>query len=102
MSTPGQRRSHRQEREGAKEFGGSLTPGSGNGWVRKNDMVFGGYSVEYKTTAAKSYRLVLDELRTTERNALLDGREMALIIDIQGRGYVVLTKDHFRELTDRQ
>lgn len=100
MTTPGQRRSRKQERDGARAFGGTVTPGSGNGWVRKNDVVTPRHSIEYKTTASRSYRLVLDELKTAERNALLDGREMAFVVDIAGREFAVVTIDHFQEMSE--
>jgi hypothetical protein len=102
VSTPGQRRSRKQERNGAKEFGGKLTPGSGNGWVTKNDMTTRYHSFEYKTTHSRSYSLRLDVLQTVERNALLDGREPVLLIDLAGHEYAVITKDHFRELTGQE
>lgn len=98
MSTPGQRRSRKQERNGAREFGSTLTPGSGNGWVRKNDAMNRYHSFEYKTTASRSFTLRRDVLETVERQALLDGREPVVIVDIAGREYAVITKDHFREL----
>lgn len=100
MTTPGQRRSRRQERDGARALGGAATPGSGNGWVRKNDVTTVKHSIEYKTTAKGSYRLTLEDLKTAERNALLDGRDMVFVVDIAGREFAVVTVDHFLEMSD--
>ena len=100
MTTPGQRRSRRQERDRARELGGAVTPGSGNGWVRKNDVLTPRHSIECKTTAASSYRLTAADLKIAQRNALLAGREMAFLIDIAGSEYAVVTIDHFRELAE--
>jgi hypothetical protein len=98
MTTPDQRRSRRQERDGAREFGGRVTPGSGNGWVAKNDVITPKYSIEYKTTTSESFILRLAALRTAERHALLDGREMIFMVDLAGREYAVVTKDFMMEL----
>lgn len=98
MTTPGQRRSRAQERDGAREFGGARTPGSGSGWLRKNDVLTPGLSIEYKTTAKASYTLRLEDLRTAERNANADFRDMVFIVSIQGHEYALVTKDHLLEL----
>lgn len=95
-----QRRSRRQERDTAAEFGGRRNPGSGNTPLHGNDVRTDLLSIECKTTTAKGYRLTLDELQAAERHALLDGREMAFIIDIKGHEYAVVTKDFLLELLD--
>lgn len=100
MTTPGQRRSRKQERAGAAQFGGRVNPGSGNGWVHKNDVRTASHSIEYKTTANASFTLKLTDLKTAEHHAAAASSEMAFIIDIQGREYAVITKDHFLELLD--
>jgi hypothetical protein len=93
-----QRRSRRQERRTAEETGGRTTPGSGNTFVRGNDVFTRRWSIECKTTAAKGYRLTLDSLQAAERNALLDGREMVFQIEIQGHRYAVVNWDYLIEL----
>jgi hypothetical protein len=93
-----QRRSRRQERRTAAETGGKTTPGSGNTFVRGNDVVTGGWSIECKTTVAKGYRITLDALLAAERNALMDSREMVFQIEIQGRRYGLVTWDYLIEL----
>lgn len=93
-----QRRSRAQERRTAQETGGRTTPGSGNTFVRGNDVVTHRWSIECKTTVAKGYRLTLDALQGAERHALLDGREMVFQIEIQGHRYGLVNWDYLIEL----
>lgn len=86
----GLRRSQRQERTWAEEIDGRTTPGSGNTWARKNDVRSERWSLELKTTAKKQYSLKADDLRTAERNALMDGREFAFGIEMAGSTWVVM------------
>ena len=79
----------RQERATAKREGGTVNPGSGNGWKRKNDVRTPEESIECKTTTKKSYTLKLDELLLAERNALLDGRRMRFELEMGGRIWVI-------------
>jgi len=95
---PHLRRSRRQEARGATEFGGVRNTGSGNLYTHGNDVRTEKLSIEYKTTLADHYRLTLDELRTAERHAVMDGREMAFIVELRSFEYAVLTKDFFIEL----
>lgn len=96
--TEHQRRALRQERRTAAETEGRTTPGSGNTFVRGNDVITRDWSIECKTTAAKGYRLTLDALLAAERHALLDGREMVFQIEIQGRRYGLVNWDYLIEL----
>ncbi|WP_019629611.1 hypothetical protein [Actinomadura atramentaria] len=100
MKTPQQKASLRQEKAGAALHGGRRTPGSGNGWAVKNDVRTAKWSIEYKTTAKKSYTLKLDELLLAERHALLDGREMAFGIQMGHRSWVVLDENTFHQFTN--
>jgi hypothetical protein len=91
--------SRKQERRGADRMGGRVTPGSGNGWVTKNDVKTDDLSVEYKHTDAKSYFLKHADLKKAERNALLDsGREFAFIVGFSGEEYVVISRGYFESL----
>ncbi|MBD0734093.1 hypothetical protein [Streptomyces sp. CBMA29] len=82
----------------AADLGGRVTPGSGNQWHTKNDVIAPGWSVECKTTGAKSFSLKADDLRTAERNALIDGREVLFVVDMQGRSWAVLPYHTFLAL----
>lgn len=98
MSNPGLRRSQRQEARGAHHLGGTVNAGSGNGWMRKNDVRTPTYSVEYKTTAAKQFTLKNTELIQAERHAILDGRRMAFGVEMCGRNWMVISEEDFLEL----
>lgn len=91
------RRSRKQEEAGARRFGGRRTPGSGNGWHTKNDVITEDLSIEYKFTDKKSYSLKGKDLVTAEKNALIAGRDMAFIVEIEGREWVVTSRDYFED-----
>lgn len=95
---PHQKRARNQERDVAAQLGGRTTAGSGNTLAHGNDVITKRLSVECKTTSAGSYRLSLDTLQAAERNALLDGREMVLLVEIHGRTYAVVSRDFLYEL----
>lgn len=88
--SPGQRASIKQEKQVAADNDGQTTPGSGNGWRKKNDVISADYSFECKTTTKRSYSLKRDELDKAEKNALMDGRDMIFVIDIDGRRYYLM------------
>lgn len=102
------KRSRQQEGRIAKDMGGRVTPGSGNGWATKNDVKTDTLSVEIKYTDAKSYSLKHADLQKAERQALLDGgREFAFIVGFGEKSgqrqvindeYVVISRGYFESL----
>lgn len=96
MKTPSQR----QEINIAKRYSGTTNAGSGNGWVRKNDVRTEEESIECKITSKGSYTLKVSELIQAEQNALLDDRVMLFIIEFasNNRRYVVIDETDFMEL----
>ncbi|MFI6512944.1 hypothetical protein ACIBCT_35545 [Streptosporangium sp. NPDC050855] len=90
--------SQSQEKSTAKKWGGTQNSGSGNGWVRKNDVRSARFSIECKTTSAASYRLTDKELREAEKIALLDGRTMMFQIEMCGRKWDVIADEDLHEL----
>ena len=92
--------SQRQERRIADKVGGRTTPGSGNGF-RKNDVRTDLVSYEMKYTGAKQYTLKSADLETGARHALLDGREFAFGIEMQGENWIVLEEDFFLALLEK-
>ena len=94
------KRSQKQEQAWADDIAGRTTPGSGNTWVRKNDVRNDRWSIELKTTTKSQYILRSAELVTAERQAILDGREFAFGIEMGTRTWVVMNKvdwDRMRE-----
>lgn len=96
--------SQKQERRGARKYGGRVNSGSGNTDGFKNDVTTDDLSIEFKTTSHKSYNLRLDALRTAEKEAVRVGREALFGIDFrtprQTYRYVVLTEDEYFWLLD--
>ena len=91
------RRSKIQERRAAKDYGGSTTPGSGNGWIVKADVRTESLLIECKTTTKQSYSLKDEDLRKLWEQALIDGRMPVFEIEFAatGRTCVVLDKEDF-------
>lgn len=84
-----------QEKHLAAKIGGSITPGSGNGWAVKNDVRNTNWSIECKTTGNSRYTLTHNSLIAAERNALLDNRDMAFAIEMCGRTWIVVGFEAF-------
>lgn len=82
-----------------------MTPASGSGGTVKNDVRNDQWSIEVKSTSAASYALRADVLAMAEKNALADGRQMALVVAFvprrshpgRAKRYVVMTEDDFLE-----
>lgn len=93
------KKSQKQERRGAELLGGTVNAGSGNGWVRKNDVRTPDYSIEYKVTSKGSYSLKEKELVTAEKQALIDGREMLFGTQMSGgRNWITMSEETFLAL----
>jgi hypothetical protein len=92
--------SQRQERTTAKRYHGVTNSGSGNGWVRKNDVRTDTESFECKTTTKGSFTLKLSDLTKAEQHALLDGRRMVFEIEFSSndRRYVILSEEDYYEM----
>jgi hypothetical protein len=93
------KQSRQQEQRGAQSLGGRVTPGSGNGWVTKNDVRAEDISVEYKHTVKKSYSLKQADLQKAQQHALMDsGRESVFIVGFGKDEYVVISRGYFESL----
>lgn len=95
MTNRGLRRSQKQEKNLADRYDGKVNPGSGNGWIHKNDIRSEVFSFEAKTTEKSQYPLKLAELQLAERHALLSGREMVFVIEMGGRNWMVVSQETF-------
>lgn len=75
-------RSKKQEKEVAKRFKGSVTPGSGNGKHHKGDVrVKGVIRIECKTTKNKSFSVTREMISKIEDAALPNNEIPAIIIE---------------------
>ena len=96
------RRSRAQEARGAALHGGRRNAGSGNTPWRKNDVrVDRDYLIEYKRTDNKSISIKLEDLETLRTNALLEGREPLLGIEIGGRDWTLVESTEFERIRSR-
>lgn len=91
--------SRKQEARVAGDYGGRVTPGSGNQWHAKGDVKAKRFLIECKTTEAASYRLDKATLTKIRIEAVKEGKHPALCIDIQGVEYFVIPGYVFKELT---
>jgi hypothetical protein len=87
-----------QERRVAKDIGGYPVAASGAGWAVKNDVRNAKWSIECKTTSKQQFTLTHRALTTAETHALLDNREMAFVIEMVGRQWVVLSYENYLQL----
>lgn len=93
------KKSLKQEKKAAASYRGSRQPGSGAGWVRKNDVRSENLLVECKLTEnLKTYTIKFSDLRELELRAIAEDRLPVLQFDLHGKQYVVLTQDDFLTL----
>lgn len=95
------KKSRKQEDRSADNYRGSRNAGSGNGWMRKNDVRAEEFLIENKlTTGTKSITLKTVDLKELRERAILEDRTPVLQFDLAGRSYVVLVEDDFLEMID--
>lgn len=92
--------SRKQEARSADIYRGSRQPGSGAGWIRKNDVRTAEFLIENKlTNNAKSYTVKFTDLRDLAKVALQEDRVPVLQFDLGGKHFVILQEDDFIELS---
>lgn len=91
------RRSRLQERRAAIDYGGDITPGSGNGWMRKADIHTDRLLVECKTTLKKSYSLNVDTFNKLKYQAIVENKDPIMEIEFAEHNttLVVMDKNDF-------
>ena len=96
LRTDHQRRSKLQERRAAKDYKGSVTPGSGNGWKQKADVHSDNLLIECKTTTKKSYTLKEEDFTKLYYQSVIENKIPVFEIEFEsGRTLVVLDKNDF-------
>lgn len=91
-------KSQAQEKRLAKAYGGQTNSGSGNGWLRKNDVRTDDLSIEAKYTDAKQFTLKNADLIKAEQYGLIDGRDSVFIISFSGRDeWAVIRQEEYHE-----
>lgn len=97
------KKSLKQEKRSANTYRGSRNAGSGNGWMRKNDVRAEAFLIENKlTTSTKSITLKEVDLRELRQRAILEDRVPVLQFDLSGRSYVVIVEDDFLALIEHE
>lgn len=97
------RESRKQERHGAKVYGGTVNAGSGN-QSRKGDVRTPEENIEFKTTTAVSYSLKQADLKLAYKQALLIGRRALFGIQFtHGHDidrYVIMKEDDYLQIKE--
>lgn len=78
------RRSDAQERRWAGLVGGTINPGSGSGWRKRQDVRSPGYLWEMKRTDNKSISIKSEDMEQLRHHALREGVIPAMHIEIGG------------------
>jgi hypothetical protein len=88
--------SRKQEEETAKAYDGRRQPGSGSGWVHRNDVRSDRFLIEDKRTDnERSITIKADDLRELRINATRLDKVGVLEFYLGGHNYVVLHRDDF-------
>lgn len=96
MTPPHIKKSRKQEKAAAKHYGGRTQPGSGSGWVYRNDVLTDRFLIENKRTDnERSITIKADALRELRINATRLDRVALFEFQLGGHSYVVLHRDDF-------
>ena len=88
--------SRKQERATAKAVNGRTQPGSGSGWLHRNDVRSDRYLIENKRTDnERSITIKADDLRRLRINAIRLDLVGVLEFYLGGHDYVILHRDDF-------
>lgn len=88
-------RSASQERAFARRVSGTVQPGSGSGWKRRQDVRHEIYLFEMKRTDGKALNLKVADLEQLHRHAVMEGRIPAMHLELGGRRYVLVEEGDF-------
>lgn len=101
MTPPYIKKSRRQEKDTAKAHNGRVQPGSGSGWVHRNDVLAERFLIENKRTDnERSITIKADDLRQLRINATRRDRIGLLEFYLGGHNYIILHRDDFLGYVD--
>lgn len=89
------RRSRKQEKRDARDYGGRVQAGSGCGTFKKGDVRTDDLLIENKRTDKQQMTLKAEWLDKIRNEALTEGRIPVVGIEIDGREWVLLPKDDY-------
>ena len=95
--TPIQKLSDKQERRTAEKLQGTVNAGSGNGWMRRQDVRTDEYLVENKRTGKKQITVKASDWKQLRHHALQDDRMPLMSLELDGRNYIMMEEDDFVE-----
>ena len=85
----------KQEKRLARKLNGRLQPGSGSGKYNKGDVKTAKWLCECKRTDKASYTLTEKVILKIENEAIMEGKEPLLEIEIGDRRVYVMTENTF-------
>lgn len=86
------------EQKVAEDFGGRLTPGSGNKWFAKGDVRADDIRISCKSTSNNSFSVTKEDVREIEQIAWADLKEWAMALEINGRQLIVMDYRSFLDI----
>lgn len=89
-----------QEQRVAKELNGKVTPGSGNMFHAKSDVVTNILQIECKTTSKKSIRITEEWLFKIENEALWQSKLPILAFNLCNKDYCIVRLGDFSALLE--
>ena len=93
--TPLQKRSDAQERRSAEAYEGRLQPGSGSGWVHRQDVKAEQFLIEDKRTDGKAISISAKDWYQLRKEAILLDKTPLMDIELGGRDYTMLLRTDF-------
>ena len=79
-------------------MGGVLTPGSGNKWYAKGDVVTRNEAISCKQTAAKSFSVTEGDVSEIEKICFEKNKTWLLAVMMGNRKLIVMPYDDYLEL----
>jgi hypothetical protein len=83
------------EEKVAHDFKARTTPGSGNQWFAKGDVVGKDFTVSCKSTARDSFSLKNSDWKEVDKIAASNGTWPTMALEVNGKKYVVMDYDSF-------
>ena len=99
--TPLQKLSDRQEKDAADFYNGTVQPGSGSGWLHRQDVKSKQFLVECKRSGKKSITIKATDWEQLRKEAILSDHDPIMDIELDGRKYAMLPRDDLRDLLGR-
>jgi len=87
------KRSRLQERRAANDYGGHITPGSGNQWHSKGDVHSDKFIVECKSTTHASYSLKAADFLKLYLQSVVENKQPVMEIEFAHHNLTLVVQD---------